>query len=132
MMLDIDFFKSINDSYGHSAGDIVLQKFAEIISEEIREYDFPSRYGGEEFLILLPSSTIKEALSVAKRLRKRIETEEIDISSVIEHDEKIFVTTSIGVSQFKDSETVEQFCSKIDKALYKAKQEGRNRVIVWD
>ncbi|UKI41334.1 MAG: GGDEF domain-containing protein [Candidatus Melainabacteria bacterium] len=82
MMTDIDFFKKINDTYGHIAGDIVLKKVASIIESQLREYDTASRYGGEEFCILLPYTTIEEAKFVAERLRKKVESEKIDISQV--------------------------------------------------
>jgi len=133
MMLDIDFFKKTNDTYGHYVGDVVLKTFAQIITDEVREYDFAARYGGEEFFIILPSTTIEEAKLVANRLRERIENEEFDISKYNNDIKTLHVTTSIGLSQLQEDDDVKKLYVKVDKALYQAKESGRNRVIVlWE
>jgi len=133
IMIDIDHFKSVNDTYGHAVGDFVLKNVAKMITSAIREYDIASRYGGEEFCILLPHTIIDEAMIVAERLRHIVETTILDIQSVCEFEcENFNVTISMGVSQFDASyKTNEQIYKNADKALYKAKKSGRNRVIVY-
>ncbi len=131
MMLDVDYFKKVNDTYGHAAGDCVLKQVSDIIKSEIREYDIACRYGGEEFFIILPQTNIKEASLVAGRLRKVIEESKMDIKSLgIDGVSNIRVTVSIGVCEYNNSMSPALFSQKTDKALYKAKTTGRNRVIV--
>jgi len=134
IMLDIDYFKQVNDTWGHSAGDYVLKNVAKIITQELREYDIASRYGGEEFCILLPDTKIKEAAFVAQRLRSAVEKTEINISDdQILGKDLLNVTISIGVSEFDDTiECPEKLYQNADIALYEAKKRGRNRVIVYD
>lgn len=134
IMLDIDYFKHVNDTWGHSAGDCVLKNVAKIVIQELREYDIASRYGGEEFCILLPDTKLKEAAYVAQRLRKAVEKADINIS-----DDEILgadilkVTISIGVSQYDDTcEIPERLHQNADIALYEAKKRGRNRVVIFD
>lgn len=132
MMLDIDFFKSINDTYGHATGDKVLKTVANVIKDKLREYDIPSRYGGEEFCILLPQTNIEEASIVAERLRSAVETKAIE--TFIEKDDSnknISVTISIGLSQLKETDMAEDLYKRADKALYEAKETGRNKVVVY-
>ena len=128
MMLDVDFFKKINDTYGHYGGDIVLKEFAKIISDEVREYDFAARYGGEEFAILLPYTHIEEAKIVGERLRKTVEDTPILINQETEDAKKINVTISMGLAEFDRIETGENLFERADKALYEAKKNGRNQV----
>jgi len=130
MMLDVDFFKKTNDTYGHYVGDVVLKRFAEIINDEVREYDFPARYGGEEFFIILPSTTIEEAKKVADRLRERIEKEDFDISKFNSTVRTLHITTSIGLTSLNMDIDVKKLYVNVDKALYEAKKTGRNRVII--
>lgn len=132
IMTDIDFFKSVNDTYGHAVGDCVLKTVAKAIKRELREYDIPSRYGGEEFTILLPNTSIEEAALVAERLRAGIEKKKINIEDYrIEGVSSINVTISVGVSQYTSSmKEADELYQKADKALYQAKESGRNRVIV--
>lgn len=131
MMLDVDYFKKINDTYGHYAGDCVLKSVSGIIQKEIREYDIACRYGGEEFFIILPQTGIKEASLVAQRLRKTIEDAKIDIKDAgVEEVSYLKVTVSIGVCQYDCDMSSEEFLQRADKALYEAKTTGRNRVIV--
>lgn len=132
MMLDIDYFKNINDTYGHSAGDLILKEFAKKITEEIREYDFAVRYGGEEFCIILPSASLEEAKTVAQRLQNRFNTETFDVSKGTAKYPPISITASIGLAEFKQSYTEEEFYNNADKALYGAKQSGRNKIVIFD
>ncbi len=130
IMLDIDFFKSVNDTYGHAAGDTVLKEVSSVIKNSLRESDIPSRYGGEEFAILLPFTKLEEAYGVAQRLRAAVEQHEIDISEVSDYD-KINVTISVGVSEFDRKQTGEELFRRADKALYSAKTHGRNKVVIY-
>ncbi len=133
IMTDIDFFKKVNDTYGHAVGDCVLKNVARTIKKELRENDIPSRYGGEEFAILLPYTTLEEAQLVAQRLRSAIEKKKINIEEYnIEGVKQLSVTISIGVSQYdKKMKEPQQLYQNADKALYSAKENGRNKVVVY-
>lgn len=120
LMLDIDFFKKINDNYGHIVGDKVLIKVSEIISQLIRGFDTVGRYGGEEFLVILPNTNSENAYKAAERIRKKIEETEFDD---IEH-----LTVSIGFTSYAD-ESIESLINKADQNLYEAKRNGRNKVV---
>jgi diguanylate cyclase (GGDEF)-like protein len=128
MMIDIDFFKSVNDTHGHAAGDEVLRKVASIIKEHLRESDIPARYGGEEFAILLPFTHIEEAKIVGERLRKAVEETPITINQETIDEKQINVTISMGIAEFNKTETGEALFERADKALYEAKANGRNQV----
>lgn len=128
MMIDIDFFKSVNDTHGHAAGDEVLRKVASIIKEHLRESDIPARYGGEEFAILLPFTHIEEAKIVGERLRKAVEKTPITINQETIDEKQINVTISMGIAEFNKTETGEALFERADKALYEAKANGRNQV----
>lgn len=130
IMLDIDFFKNVNDTYGHAAGDTVLKEVSSTIKNCLRESDILSRYGGEEFAIMLPFTKLEEAYGVAQRLRAAVEQQEIDISDVSDYD-KINVTISVGVSEFDRKLTGEELFRRADKALYSAKTHGRNKVVIY-
>ncbi len=132
IMTDIDFFKGVNDTYGHAVGDLVLKTIAKVIRGQLREYDIAGRYGGEEFSILLPFTKIEEARMVAERLRKSIEEKVIDISKVNPESEvkEISVTLSLGIYEMKEDDNDEDLLKKADKALYEAKNTGRNKVVV--
>ncbi len=123
MMIDIDFFKKVNDTYGHAAGDEVLKTVAGIIKEQLRESDIPARYGGEEFAVLLPFTKIDEAQIVGERLRKAVESKVIHIEN-----QDISVTISMGLAEYNKVETGEVLFERADKALYEAKTNGRNQV----
>jgi diguanylate cyclase (GGDEF)-like protein len=125
-LLDIDFFKRINDTYGHSAGDTVLREFAVTVQRQIRESDSFGRYGGEEFLLMLPETSIDEAIMLAERVRLSIE--KIDFSEI---SEDLALTVSIGVAEFRSGESISQTVARADEALYLAKSSGRNRVICY-
>lgn len=128
MMIDIDFFKSVNDTHGHAVGDEVLRQVAAIIKEKLRESDIPSRYGGEEFAVLLPFTHIDEAVIVGERLRKSVEETPILINQDSEDAKTIKVTISMGLAEFDSVETGEALFERADKALYVAKTTGRNQV----
>lgn len=132
IMTDIDFFKKVNDTYGHAVGDLVLKTIAKVIRGQLREYDIAGRYGGEEFSILLPFTKLEEAKMVAERLRKTIESRVIDISKVNPDSEKkeISVTLSLGIYEMKSDDNDEDLLKKADKALYEAKNTGRNKVVI--
>ena len=125
LMIDMDYFKKVNDTYGHKAGDIVLQTTARVIKNSIRESDLAIRYGGEEFLIILQNLQNEEdAIKVAEKIRQNIENTEFDIETAV-----IKKTVSIGVSIFdKDCSQGWECIKYADLALYEAKREGRNRV----
>ena len=129
--MDIDFFKKVNDNYGHAVGDEVLKNVAEVIKTSLRESDIPSRYGGEEFAILLPYTKLEEAGSVAQRLRSNVESKVIDLTNVKDAKiSEIQVTVSVGVYEYKEGDDPQQLYTKADKALYFAKEHGRNKVII--
>ena len=123
-MADIDHFKQVNDTYGHEAGDLVLKDVAAILSDALRMPDKVGRYGGEEFLVILPHTGLTQARKIADRIRASVSKWDFDLGS-----KKIRMTISIGVCQFKSGEDLEQFLSHADKALYDAKKGGRNLVV---
>ena len=131
LMFDIDFFKKFNDTYGHECGDFVLVSVANIIKSSLRETDIASRYGGEEFTVLLRKGKKAEAMKVAERIRKKIE--EYDF---VYNDQHLHVTVSGGVSVFdKDTNPVELpnlFVNQADSGLYMSKNNGRNQVTFFD
>lgn len=135
MMLDMDFFKSVNDTYGHIVGDLVLKNLSKIIKSQLRESDIASRYGGEEFAILLPFTKIDEAVAVGERLRKAVEASVVELPPNVEKpaDGDPFVkrTVSIGVNEYNENDTPQELYKKADEALYVAKTTGRNQVIVY-
>ena len=122
LLIDIDFFKNVNDTYGHHIGDVVIKKVARILSKNTREYDLVSRYGGEEFLIMLSNSNSKSAYTLAERIRKEIATLKIEGT-----DAKI--TVSIGCTEYIKDEKLDTFVNRVDLLLYRAKDEGRNRTV---
>ena len=128
MMLDIDFFKKVNDTHGHAAGDEVLRTVAGIIKQALRESDIPSRYGGEEFAVLLPFTHIEEATVVGERLRKEVEAASITINAETADEKEINVTISMGIAEYDGKESGEALFERADKALYEAKKNGRNQV----
>ncbi|HEV3373390.1 MAG TPA: PleD family two-component system response regulator [Xanthobacteraceae bacterium] len=126
LILDIDYFKSINDTHGHDAGDDVLQDFAIRIRKSIRGIDLACRYGGEEFVVVMPETDMAVATMVAERLRRRIASEPFPIQKgarVIE------VTISIGIAALGSGDDAAAVIKRADQALYRAKRDGRNRVV---
>lgn len=128
MMVDIDFFKGVNDTHGHAAGDEVLRTVAGIIKQALRESDIPARYGGEEFAVLLPFTHIPEAQIVGERLRKAVEEASITIYQDTDEEKQINVTISMGLAEYDGQESGEALFERADKALYEAKTNGRNQV----
>jgi len=127
MMLDIDYFKSINDNYGHDAGDDVLREFAVRIRKSIRGIDLACRYGGEEFVIVMPETDLHVAGMIAERLRRAIAGEPFAINK---GSKRITVTISVGLSTLeRKGEAVSDVLKRADDALYRAKHDGRNRVV---
>lgn len=126
IMLDIDHFKTINDSFGHLAGDAILKEIAELLRTSARAYDICGRYGGEEFLIVLPDTGAEEAVQVAERTRAAIK--EFFVSTTV-LEVRYAVTVSFGVTALADSDSsIRQMIKRADDALYQAKREGRDRV----
>lgn len=126
-MLDIDYFKSINDNYGHFAGDKALQAVSTYLSASFRDSDSASRYGGEEFLILMPGATHDVSSKVLERVRH-----DISQLSIQYDDAEIKLTVSIGFSGFEPGKSVWEIVKNADTALYNAKANGRNQVIAYD
>jgi diguanylate cyclase (GGDEF)-like protein len=126
IMLDIDFYKDVNDSYGHILGDKVLISLAQVCQKQMREMDVIGRYGGDEFVILLPNTKIENAALVAQRLCDAI-SRQIICAEVFE----VRITASLGISDFKTGDTIETLINRADTALYTAKQKGRNQVEVY-
>lgn len=124
MMLDLDRFKQINDTYGHIVGDAVLKTFADCIIECMRSSDIIFRYGGEEFSILLRSTNVEGALLLAERMRKKVDEMVFEYNDI-----KINVTVSIGLAELHEGDDRIKFIERADALLYKAKENGRNRVM---
>ena len=123
IFIDLDDFKQINDTYGHAIGDKVLQKFVQITKDNIRDVDIFARWGGEEFILLLPNTDIDDAYIVSEKIRKSIENY---------HDNLIgFFTVSLGVSSITVDDTEESILEKADKALYRAKSDGKNKTVIY-
>ncbi len=124
IMLDIDHFKKVNDSCGHRTGDQVLKRIAKNIKDIIRTTDFVGRYGGEEFLVVCPETVLNEALNLAKRMQEKIRKLQVTDREGL----AVKVTASFGVGQFSEPENFDKLVIKVDDALYKAKNTGRNRI----
>lgn len=124
-VLDVDHFKAINDTYGHGAGDMVLQKLVSVCRSGLRASDYLGRIGGEEFAIMLPETSILDALDVTERIRKMIVAARVELAG-----HEIHFTASIGVSECSAKErTIERLLETADVAMYDAKADGRNRVV---
>lgn len=121
ILLDIDNFKTTNDSFGHNAGDKVLVQISEIILKTIRESDIASRWGGEEFLIFCPHTNVDGAFSLAEKLRSNIEKSEFEDAG--------YKTASLGVTHVEHGDTVQNMIHRADEALYSAKHSGKNMVV---
>ena len=121
MMIDVDRFKTINDTYGHAQGDLILKTIADVIHTSARKTDKAGRWGGDEFMVVLPGASEKDACTIAERIRFSIEE--------CSFDNGCRATVSIGVSEIKKGEELMQFYNRVDQALYCAKEENRNRVI---
>ena len=125
-MIDIDFFKKINDNYGHQVGDLALQFIVKHIVEAFKKSAIIGRYGGEEFIVLVPDCNKEEALIEAENLRSSIE------SSSLKLDDNSFIkmTVSIGIAPYQKSCTLDTLIQRADKGLYEAKDKGRNQVVL--
>lgn len=128
ILIDLDLFKKINDQYGHEAGDRVLVAVAGMLRDDTRESDFCGRFGGEEFILLLPKTSIVEATVYARRLCQHIG----EMGIALRDGEKITITASAGVSEWIADDKNEATILRADKALYRAKRNGRNQVVTWD
>ncbi len=126
ILLDVDHFKRVNDTHGHDVGDLVLQWMAQTLQSLLRVQDIVARWGGEEFLILLPDTSLEEAVQTADRRRSKIEKTAVESSPVL-----LQITFSAGVANSRPNRNVDQICKVADQALYIAKQR-RNRVISQD
>ncbi len=126
MIWDIDLFKRINDQFGHKAGDKALTIIAQILSDNSRQTDFIARFGGEEFIMLLPNTEAEGALFMANKLRGTVEN-----ASFNSHGETIKISLSCGISEFSEDDTADTVFERADKALYMAKQQGRNRCLFF-
>ncbi|MFJ7735727.1 diguanylate cyclase [Lysinibacillus sp. NPDC097287] len=128
--LDIDFFKKVNDTYGHLIGDEVLKHVAKIMMDSVRDTDIVTRYGGEEFVILAPSTSLDSAMRIAERIRRAIETNPYELA-----DKFIHVTVSIGIAEsitYDNISKIESLIDKADQALYVAKESGRNQLKTYE
>jgi len=126
IMIDIDFFKKVNDTYGHIVGDFVLKKLAEILLEQVKEQGLCSRWGGEEFLVFVPYQTQQEVVQLAEKIRTTVE------NYIFQYQDKtIKITISCGISFYpQEGKDITTLVEEADKKLYKAKQSGRNKVVI--
>jgi diguanylate cyclase (GGDEF)-like protein len=120
MLIDIDHFKLVNDNYGHNMGDAVLKKIATLLKESVRESDIVARWGGDEFIIITPKTTLSQSLSLAEALRQRIKKHLFEDVG--------YLTASFGVTAYKNMDTLEKIIQRADQALYNAKESGRDNV----
>jgi len=128
LMLDLDHFKSINDRFGHSAGDLVLQHVAMVLQANVRKIDHVARVGGEEFLVLMPGASLDTARAAAERLREELAADSLQLQAT-----SVKLSVSIGIAQWADhSEDMSRLLVRVDTALYQAKAQGRNCVIASD
>jgi len=126
MLLDVDHFKAVNDTHGHDVGDAVLKELAQRLRRNIRGVDLACRFGGEEFVVLMPDTDHRQAESVAERVRTAMAERPFEIGSML----TLALTISVGVSlNEQDHDTPETLLKRADIALYRAKREGRNRVV---
>jgi len=123
IMTDIDNFKSINDKYGHDMGDKVLKTYADLMKSSVRPEDLVSRFGGEEFMIILPLTNSGDAYKVAERIRIKLSEKDILKNGVK-------ITASLGVCSIKIDENIDSFVKRVDNAMYKAKESGSNRTVI--
>jgi len=124
IMSDIDFFKNVNDNYGHDTGDYVLKRISDIMRENLRQQDVVSRWGGEEFLIMLPYTDLQKAVSVAEKLREAVKGAEMSFAGA-----RFSITMTFGVSEFDKNLGLEKAIKKADDALYLGKHTGRDKVL---
>jgi diguanylate cyclase len=124
ILWDIDFFKKVNDQYGHAAGDKVLKTIAQIFTSQTRDADFVSRYGGEEFMGIFPETELANALGLANKIREKIANSKFHYEG-----EAVAITASAGLACFNEGDTIDEVFKRADQTLYKAKEAGRNRCL---
>jgi len=129
VMTDIDHFKQVNDTYGHSVGDRVLKAFADLLSSNVRKGDLVARYGGEEFAVVLPRTPMGDAFALAERLRRTLERQGGRRRTAI--DRLGPLTASFGVAEIREGEPPSALIQRADQMLYEAKTKGRNRTVIW-
>jgi diguanylate cyclase (GGDEF)-like protein len=127
ILLDIDFFKTINDTHGHLAGDLILVELAKTLAGSTRKSDLVARTGGEEFLILMPETRLRGCIHKAKALQKEIAALKVPFNN-----HELSCTVSMGCAEFKRRESLEEYYSHLDKLLYSSKDAGRNRITTED
>ncbi len=125
LLIDIDHFKQVNDTYGHATGDVVLKRIAARIRSSLRKYDTGYRYGGEELAVFLPRTRMKQAIGIAERFRDLVGSQKFRSAA----GKLLNVTVSVGVAQFEPTDDPETLFNRADRRLYQAKHEGRNRVV---
>jgi diguanylate cyclase len=124
-LLDVDNFKKLNDTLGHQTGDEALKFLAKRVSESMRPTDIVARYGGEEFVVILPDTPVDEAQAIVTRLQRQLSAEFFTAD-----ENKVFITFSAGVTQYREGEAIELTLDRADMALYEAKRTGKNRTCV--
>jgi len=130
LMLDLDDFKRFNDTFGHLEGDKVLARFGRHLRESLRDYDMAFRYGGEEFLVMLPDTDAAGAMLVAERIRKGFRELVFEVpASQFRDGERVSMTVSIGLAEYDDGKGVLELLEKADQALYQAKHQGKDRIV---
>lgn len=123
IMVDIDHFKDVNDNYGHPCGDKVIRALGEVFRAELRKYDYAGRYGGEEFFVALPNSSLNQASMFGERVRRGLEELTVECE-----EGSTTITVSMGIAKFRKGESRDMWISRADRAMYVAKQKGRNRI----
>ena len=124
---DLDYFKRVNDGFGHLIGDEVLKYFASLLTKNLRKGDLPARYGGEEFAIIMPETAIEDAVQVMERIRQKLQQTKLVVT---ENNQSLgSITASFGIAAFSDSDDIAQLMKRADVNLYAAKNEGRNRIV---
>jgi diguanylate cyclase (GGDEF)-like protein len=123
LLCDLDHFKMVNDKYGHNCGDIVLTELAQVFKQSVRQQDCVARWGGEEFLFILPQTSAEQAFIIAEKIRTNVQHHK-----VLFHKQEISLTISMGISQLTDNQTIDELINNADRYLYQAKKNGRNQV----
>ena len=126
LLMDLDFFKKVNDDYGHQTGDAALKHIADLVKKDLRQYDIFGRIGGEEFAVFLSNTTQQDALEISERIRERIASEVL-----MSEGERVPLSVSIGLTTEGCNTSFEALYTEADSALYKAKEQGRNRVVAY-
>jgi diguanylate cyclase (GGDEF)-like protein len=125
-VLDLDYFKKVNDTYGHPTGDMVLSDIGKILKKHVRRNDFACRYGGEEFAVILPNVSRDSIYTAYERFREMVSKQTFEYES-----EQFHITVSIGIAFSNDAESANDLLAHADQALYQAKESGRNRIVAY-